>query len=523
MSVGALGAGNQFPEKSVIVVTGSVTKEVKVTAQPAPYRFINEIAINAPEGKSASLTFGAGVVAQMSETASISVGYSSTGHVKIAGTAEKPVTFTRYGEDPKATPWKGMTFWSHARAPQIEHAVFEYAGSKEEPVLKFETEALGLGSIAHTTFKHVPGDAIVVHNVRERFTAFDNNTFEDVGGASLTTPLYFAHNLGTANKLTYVRIFEGAGEDVTLKAIGAPYQLEGEIAFNGAGAKSASLTLEPGVALRFIESGTLAVGYSATAKLVAKGTAEKPITFASASEGQKWQGLVAWSNGTLEPRELHLHLGERREAGHRRAERRQGLGQEHHLQGREAGREELRQGHHRSFEDRRRRQGPGEVRVGGATCPGGGLMKRWMLAMAGCLATTGCVAAQAAEPDAVWMFRNFSWGKQCEGKVTGEPSKGTAGAPGALPDAGAQALEQQVTACFQGKAAPAAAVDCAVKAVTAAGVSVREKRTETMSVCEACNCPANALRLHLLVMPRDQKALEAAGFKVRSRPPPPPE
>jgi hypothetical protein len=300
MSVGALGAGNKFPEKAVIVAGGAVYKDVKVTVQPAPYRFLGEITVDAPEGKSASLSFEAGVVAQMSETAVIAIGYNRTGHLKIAGTAEKPVTFTRYGEDPKATPWKGIVFWGHARAPQIDYAVFEYVGSKEEAAMKFEGDALGLGSITHTTFKHVPGDAIVVTSPKERFTAFDNNTFEDVGGASLSGSLYWAHNLGAANKLTYVRITEGTSEDVTLKAVGAPYQLEGEIAFNGAGAKISALTIEPGAALRFSESGSLGIGYNAAARLVAKGTADKPITFANATEGQKWQGLAAWGNGTLE-------------------------------------------------------------------------------------------------------------------------------------------------------------------------------------------------------------------------------
>ena len=149
-------------------------------------------------------------------------------------------------------------------------------------------------------------------------------------------------------------------------------------------------------------------------------------------------------------------------------------------------------------------------------------MKRWMIAVAGCLVATGCVGlvapADAAEPAGIWMFRNFSWGKQCEGRATEVPPKTIA-----APDAGVPSLEQTVGACFQGKAAPAAAVDCAAKAIAAAGIAVRGERTETMSVCEACTCPANALRLHLLVAPKDQKALEAAGFKVRSRPPPPAE
>lgn len=156
-------------------------------------------------------------------------------------------------------------------------------------------------------------------------------------------------------------------------------------------------------------------------------------------------------------------------------------------------------------------------------------MRRWTLAvLAGCSVATGCTSlvapVDAAEPADVWTFRNFSWGRQCEDKdmAREQPAQSVAGAK-ASPDAGTPALEQQVNACFQPKASRESAVECTAKAVAAAGIAVREKRTETMSVCEACGCPANALRLHLLVAPKDQAALEAAGFKVRSRPPPPAE
>ncbi|HEY3451630.1 MAG TPA: hypothetical protein VGK67_35050 [Myxococcales bacterium] len=157
-------------------------------------------------------------------------------------------------------------------------------------------------------------------------------------------------------------------------------------------------------------------------------------------------------------------------------------------------------------------------------------MKRWMLAAAGLMASTGCdqfvAPADAAEPAAVWMFRNFSWGVQCPDRRAAKPDApppALQGAPAARADAGPPPLKQQVDACFGDKISPEAAVECAAKAIANAGIAIREKRTETMSVCEACGCPANALRLHLMVAPTAQSALEAAGFKVRSRPPPPPE
>lgn len=299
-SLGALSGANKFPEKAVIASGGAVRRDVKVSAQGVPYRFFGEISVDAPEGEAASLAFEAGVNAQMSEDAGITVGQDSAGQLTIAGTAEKPVTFTRSGAEPDAAPWKGFVFFEHAGAPQIEHAVIEYAGSSSDPAVQYKGSA-GLGTVADSTFRHMPGDAIEVSDARERFTEFEDNTFEDVAGASLSLPLRLAHGLSSSNKLNYVRVSVAAVEDVTLNAIGAPYQFEGTVAVDGPEpAKSATLTVEPGAVLRFIESGQLSIGWAAAAKLVAKGTAEKPITFVNAGEGRRWKGLIAHGHATLD-------------------------------------------------------------------------------------------------------------------------------------------------------------------------------------------------------------------------------
>lgn len=298
-SANALGANNVFPEKAIINLTGNANRDVKLTAQGATYRVTGELYVEAPEGKSAVLSVQPGVTVQMAENAAIYVGYANPGGLKIAGTKEKPVVFTRYGEDPKATPWKGLIFYGGARAPEIDFAVFEYVGRPNEEAIKF-SDPRGLGKFTNTTIRHCGGTAIKIDGAKGRFEAFDGNVFDDVKAAALDTPLRFAHQLGAANKFgsSPVVIHTDTQEDTTLTAIDGTYQARGELYVNGAEGKTAALTLEPGAKLRFLENGALYVGYSGAGKLIARGTADKGITL-DAQQGD-WKGVHVYAAGAVE-------------------------------------------------------------------------------------------------------------------------------------------------------------------------------------------------------------------------------
>lgn len=315
-SLPALKGGNTFPQKSVIATHGNVAAETRLLAHNVPYRILGEVYVDAPEGKSASLTFEAGATVQLAESAAIYVGYNTQGALKVAGTREKPVTFTRYGEDLKTSPWRGIVFYKGARAPELEYAVFEYGGRKEDGVLRYEGPR-GAGKLAHCTFRHLPGDAVHVVGAEERFTAFEDNTFEDVGDAAAELPIQLAHALG-ANTFSSgsVKLIGNVNEDTTLKAIGAPYRIEGEVYVEAKDAgKTATLTLEAGVSVVLSGQGRLYVGYGNPGKLVARGLVEKatpqqpavdkPITLAGL-QGAKWRGITAYGQGTVELEELTL-------------------------------------------------------------------------------------------------------------------------------------------------------------------------------------------------------------------------
>jgi hypothetical protein len=81
--------------------------------------------------------------------------------------------------------------------------------------------------------------------------------------------------------------------DATLTEKCSPYTLKREIAFDGY-----NVTIEPGVELRFGDRSALSVGYTARSKLIAKGTAEKPIRFTALDhkEPGSWNGLTIYGN-----------------------------------------------------------------------------------------------------------------------------------------------------------------------------------------------------------------------------------
>lgn len=306
-AAGSFGPGQQYPAKAVIWLHQNLDADVTLTHAGATYRIPETVGVDAPEGKTASLTIKEGVTVELGESASLNFGYyRGPAGLKVQGTKEKPVTLTRFGPDKEKTPSAGLQFFAGARAPELDFLVLEYAGTAEKAAVTL-TETSGLGKITNSTFRHLKGEAIRVESSRERFEAFDNNTFEDVGDAALRVPLELAHGLGANNKFTdkaRVTLFGDAKKDTLLENIGAPYLVEGELAVNGADTRSATLTIAPGNTLLFNDQGKLSLSYFAPAKLVAKGTKEKPIVFGKLLAS--WGGVAILGKGSVELENLAL-------------------------------------------------------------------------------------------------------------------------------------------------------------------------------------------------------------------------
>jgi hypothetical protein len=81
----------------------------------------------------------------------------------------------------------------------------------------------------------------------------------------------------------------------TLSKACSPYTISSDISVNG----NATLTIEPGVTLKFDPDAVISIGYNAAAKLTAVGTAAEPIVFTSSNTtpgAGDWRGVQLWEN-----------------------------------------------------------------------------------------------------------------------------------------------------------------------------------------------------------------------------------
>ncbi|MFT3835964.1 MAG: hypothetical protein QM723_03075 [Myxococcaceae bacterium] len=300
---GALKAGNVFAKDAVIWLEPSqVEADLVVPLQAVAYRTHGETDVHGKDGKTAVVTIEAGVTLQMAEDAELDFGYEPerAAGLKASGTAEKPIRFVRFGDDQKTTPWKGLAFFGGARGPELDYVTFENGGRQDDAMLRFDNPK-GLGKITHCSFVGSHGAGIMVRDARERFQAFDANTFKDNAQAAIVIPAELANGLGSGNSFVgdeWVEVKGDVHHDTTWAAVNAPYRVIGDINVEGGEAgKSASLTVAPGAKLVFGENAAINIGYSNPGKLTLGG-AEKPIAI-SALQG-KWNGIESFEKGSLE-------------------------------------------------------------------------------------------------------------------------------------------------------------------------------------------------------------------------------
>lgn len=124
-------------------------------AQPVPFRMVGGPAT----GGKAEVTMDAGLKLEMT-------GKSFTvfnSNLVVEGTATDPVVFTSGASNPAAGDWGCVSFESTTGTPNIDHAVFEYAGSGDGCTGANYHTALSVpasANITNTTFDEIAGHAI---------------------------------------------------------------------------------------------------------------------------------------------------------------------------------------------------------------------------------------------------------------------------------------------------------------------------------------------------------------------------
>ncbi|MBI3182986.1 MAG: hypothetical protein HYZ28_12690 [Myxococcales bacterium] len=289
-SAPAISADNKFPPKKVVALSGQVTGDVTLKDVGVPFRASKGLEIEGTDAKSAGLTIEPGVALQFGEGSGLSVGYNNPGALKAVGTAEKPIVLTRYGDDPKGSPWSGIHFYANARAPQLEHVRIEYAGERDGAAVRYHPK--GLGKLSHCTVAHGKGFGVKVESSTERFELFDHNSFEDLAQAPLVMPAELADKLGANNRFpagSFVELTGDVHRDTTLAALAAPYYWSsGSTVESHDPGKTVTLTLEPGTTVKF-GAGSLTISYNGAGALKAVGEPKKPVLLTALEE--HWRGI----------------------------------------------------------------------------------------------------------------------------------------------------------------------------------------------------------------------------------------
>ncbi|RLC19683.1 MAG: hypothetical protein DRI57_06545, partial [Deltaproteobacteria bacterium] len=102
-------------------------------------------------------------------------------------------------------------------------------------------------------------------------------------------------NSGSGNGKDHIEVSGDVRSDITWKKQPLPYGISGSVAvWHSEAGSTATLTLEPGIELRFEKNTGIYIGYSYPGALSAQGTADSPITFTSAAEPPApgdWYGI----------------------------------------------------------------------------------------------------------------------------------------------------------------------------------------------------------------------------------------
>lgn len=298
-SLPGVTADNKFAKGGVIELAGTTHENLTIKDPGVPYRLKQSLDIDGKaEDSAANLGIEPGVVIQMGEDTQINLGYNAAMSLKAVGTAEKPIVFTRFGTDVTNGSWKGINFYGGAKPPVLDYVRIEYAGTPEHPAVRYEA-AKGLGKVTHCTIAHSAGNGLQAESdVKARFQAFSDNTFEDIAGAALKLPAELADGLGANNKYPPNARLELSGDihqDTTLTTQEAAYVVEGPITVDGDNNKTTTLTIEPGAKVRFVDGAKLFFGYNGPGQLKIEAPADKPVVFTAHTE--KWDGLEFGDQG----------------------------------------------------------------------------------------------------------------------------------------------------------------------------------------------------------------------------------
>jgi len=248
-------------------------------------------------------------------------GTPTTGTLVAEGTAEQPIRF----EGIDGGRW-GHLFVQSPGTASLAHVTFANGGGVH--VQGASLAASGDGTwptqkpllVDHVTVTGSLGAGVVVDRIAGFADGSTDLVVTDCGDETNPYPLVvdehaidsipYGDYTGNAIDKVMIDPQQSIKEDSVMRELGVPYIVaNGNDLVVGSGDENApaTMTIEPGVRLEFATGTALEIEhytgeFMASGILVARGTAEKPITFTSASDSPQpgdWIGL--WFGGVVQP------------------------------------------------------------------------------------------------------------------------------------------------------------------------------------------------------------------------------
>jgi hypothetical protein len=301
--------GCPTPTSGPTTHTGVTTDETW-TADTSPHIVPNSMNVNA------------GVTLTLAPCSEVRIGTGQTltvrGHLVSAGTAEQPVLITSNGGGPFAQ----IRNYGTGTTIRLTYTTVEQGGDPLTSAPDLTGTIFVQGDVAEPTQGLLHVDHVTVQSSASNgIVAIDGSGFTDestdltVEGAaahpvSLWPPAIYSLPAGayTGNAVDEILVPGGGGaqaivRDTTFHDRGVPYRIgsstsSAEIVVDAGSTGLATLTIEPGVVLRFVRDGAFwverFVGPVTAGAVIAVGTATDPIVFTSAEASPAagdWAGI----------------------------------------------------------------------------------------------------------------------------------------------------------------------------------------------------------------------------------------
>jgi len=274
-----------------VQLTGPLTEDLDVVCPGVQYEVPETLVVRA----GATLSIGPGVTISFAESVGLVVGDESGGAIVAEGTPDAPVTLTSL--DGEGSWWNGVVVEAGATNAVFRHAVFDRAGATDAGPVR-EGAALRVSSqaeVVDSTFRGSLGYGVRFDDGASA-VAFSGNSFADNDAEMVSI---FGNHVGSLGGRLQAAVGDAVrvqGDTIEASAtwgdIGAPYRIVDDLRVGGE--ESPTLTIEPGVVLRFAAQASLTVGQNGPGAIVARGTQQERIVFTSDDDTPApgdWEGV----------------------------------------------------------------------------------------------------------------------------------------------------------------------------------------------------------------------------------------